>query len=82
MLILCQKCSKTHLRASLIPKIFPGVISPDPRKGGGRGGEGRERQGLRHGCWGDGRPVAWPKSDKASRPTDNKNSSIAKMAAQ
>ena len=52
---LCPKCTKTHLRASLIPKIFPGVISPDLRKRG-RGEERREKErggeGLRHGCWG------------------------------
>jgi hypothetical protein len=41
------KCSKTHLRKSLslIRKIFPGVISPDPRSKGK--GMGREEEGER-----------------------------------
>jgi len=45
--LLCPKCSKTHLRASLIPKFFLGGDTPGPplKRGGeerGRGGEGRE----------------------------------------
>jgi hypothetical protein len=28
---LCPKYAKTHLQASVIAKIFPGVIPPDPR---------------------------------------------------
>jgi hypothetical protein len=43
MLLLSPKCSKTHLRASLIRKIFPGVIPPDPRSKGK--GMGREEEG-------------------------------------
>jgi hypothetical protein len=45
MLLLSPKCSKTHLRASLIRKIFPGVIPPDPRSKGK--GMGREEEGER-----------------------------------
>jgi hypothetical protein len=44
--ILYPKCAKTHLRASVISKIFPGVTPPDPLiKGRGRGGEGKRREG-------------------------------------
>jgi hypothetical protein len=44
---LCTNRSKTHLRESVISKIFPGVIPPDPRfqgegKEGGRKGRGWE----------------------------------------
>jgi hypothetical protein len=48
------KCVKTHLRAFVISKFFPGVIPPDPRfKGrGGRGGVGGEGWG---GAGGGGR---------------------------
>jgi len=42
VLILTPKCSKTHLRAPLIFKNFPGVIPP--LKGGGE-----ERKGAREG---------------------------------
>jgi hypothetical protein len=42
-MLLSPKCSKTHLRASLIRKIFPGVIPPDPRSKGK--GMGREEEG-------------------------------------
>jgi len=40
VLILCPKCSKTHLRASLIPKKFIGV--PQWK---GRGGKGKKKKG-------------------------------------
>jgi hypothetical protein len=55
LFFLSPKCSKTHLRASLIRKIFPGVIPPDPRSKGrewegrkrGRGdGKGRKGRGM------------------------------------
>jgi hypothetical protein len=51
------KCVKTHLRAFVISKFFPGVIPPDPRfKGrGGRGGVGREGRGEGRGRGGKGR---------------------------
>jgi hypothetical protein len=39
---LFPKCDKTHLRASTISKIFPGVIPQAPVKGEGKG-FGRER---------------------------------------
>jgi hypothetical protein len=43
---LCTNRSKTHLRESVISKIFPGVIPPDPRfQGEGKEGEGREGDG-------------------------------------
>jgi hypothetical protein len=48
---LCKKCSKTHIRASLVPKNFLGSLSLAIRgegrtgKGEGRGGEGRGREG-------------------------------------
>jgi hypothetical protein len=44
----CSKFTKTHLRVPAIPKIFPGVIPPDPRskgKEGGEGGKGKEGRG-------------------------------------
>jgi hypothetical protein len=54
---LYPKCAKTRLRASVISKIFPGVIPPDPRykrKGKGqldteRGEEGRRKGGRGRG---------------------------------
>jgi len=67
VLILCPKCSKTPLRASVIRRNFPGVIPPHPRErrgeGRGRKGRGAERResrgkGLRHGCWGIDAPVS------------------------
>jgi hypothetical protein len=58
--LLSPKCSKTHLRASLIPKIFPGVIPPDPRskgrewegrKTGRESGKGRKGRGIEQREW-------------------------------
>jgi hypothetical protein len=43
-LISCPKCAKTHLRASVIWKFFPGVIPPDPHSRGGEGRGGKERE--------------------------------------
>jgi hypothetical protein len=41
-----QNATKTHLRASVTSKIFPGVIPPDPHlKGRGKVGERREEKG-------------------------------------
>jgi hypothetical protein len=54
MLLLSPKCCKTHLRASLIGKIFLGVIPSDPRskgKGMGREEEGRGCGKRRKGRW-------------------------------
>ena len=34
---LFPKCAKTHVRASAIPKNFPGVIPRTPAEGGGEG---------------------------------------------
>jgi len=45
---LCTKCSKTRLRASLVPKVSRGLYPAPPLKG--KGG------GLRHGCWGTDAP--------------------------
>jgi len=58
-LFLCPECSKTHTRASLIPKIFPGVIPRTHVKWEDEGKERREegRGGEMKGCvMGDGRP--------------------------
>jgi hypothetical protein len=54
--ILYPKCAKTHLRASVISKIFPGVTPPDPRyKGEGKGREGKGgREGAGKGGEGKG----------------------------
>ena len=51
VLILHPKCTKRHLRASIISKFFPGVIPPDSRqKGEGRRGwEGKGKEGKRKG---------------------------------
>jgi hypothetical protein len=44
---LCQKCAKTHLRAFVASKNFPGALPPDPqhyREGReGKGSEGKEK---------------------------------------
>jgi hypothetical protein len=44
---LCQKCAKTHLRAFVASKNFPGASPPDPqhyREGReGKGSEGKEK---------------------------------------
>ena len=53
VVFLFQECTKTHLRASGIAKIFSGGFTPNPRKGEGRlegrgGGEaGREENGMK-----------------------------------
>jgi hypothetical protein len=51
--IFCSRCAKTHLRATVISKNFPGVIPPDPlfmREGIGKGlREGEEGAGERKG---------------------------------
>jgi len=67
---LCSKCSKTHLRASLIPKIFLEVIPLTPVKGGveGKGREGREEEWLRHGCWGMDAPAWTPLGELTMLP--------------
>jgi len=45
---LCPKCSKTHLRASLIPKKISWGDTPGPHyKGRGEGGWGAKRGGKR-----------------------------------
>ena len=46
------KCIKTHLRACIVQKFFPGVIAPDPHI---RGGEGRGREGEAEGWGREGR---------------------------
>jgi hypothetical protein len=56
--LLSPKCSKTYLRASLIRKIFPGVIPPDPRSKGReweerKRGRGEEREGRGEGWEGN-----------------------------
>jgi hypothetical protein len=43
-LIVCIKCAKTHLRASVISKNLPGLY-PDPTKNGGPREGKRERIG-------------------------------------
>jgi hypothetical protein len=47
LLFLFQKCAKTQLRTSAIPKFFSGDYTPDPVKGEGRdlGGKGKMRIG-------------------------------------
>jgi hypothetical protein len=45
---LCTKCSKTHIRASLVQKIFLGSLSLAIR-GEGRTGEGQGRGGEGNG---------------------------------
>jgi hypothetical protein len=41
-----QNATKTHLRASVTSKIFPGVIPPDPiKRGGERLGRGGRKRG-------------------------------------
>ena len=40
-----SKCTKTHVRQCENPKIFPGVIPPDPRLQGREGREGRGGEG-------------------------------------
>jgi hypothetical protein len=52
--LVYPKCVKTHLRAFVISKFFPGVIPPDPRfkRRGGRGEVGREG-------WGGAGGVGW-----------------------
>jgi hypothetical protein len=57
---LCQKCAKTHLRAFVASKNFPGALPPDPqhyREGGkGKGSEGKEKgRKERDGRGGEGR---------------------------
>jgi hypothetical protein len=58
---LYPKCAKIRLRASVISKIFPGVIPPDPhykRKGKGQldteNGEEGKRKGGPRGRGGEG----------------------------
>jgi hypothetical protein len=41
MLFLGPKCTKTHLRASLVQKFFLGSLTVAIRGAQGRGGEGR-----------------------------------------
>jgi hypothetical protein len=57
---LCKKCAKTHLRAFVASKNFPGAKPPDPqhyREGGkGKGSEGKEKgRKERDGREGEGR---------------------------
>jgi hypothetical protein len=57
---LCQKCAKTHLRAFVASKNFPGAKPPDPqhyREGReGKGSEGKEKgRKERDGREGEGR---------------------------
>jgi hypothetical protein len=57
---LCQKCAKTHLRAFVASKNFPGPSPPDPqhyREGReGKGSEGKEKgRKERDGRGGEGR---------------------------
>jgi hypothetical protein len=48
--MLCPKCAKTNLHASVISKIFPEVTPPDPLlRGTGRGGERGEGVGGKGG---------------------------------
>ena len=44
VVFLFQECTKTHLRASGITKLFSGGFTPDPRKGeeGKQGGKRME----------------------------------------
>jgi hypothetical protein len=42
---LGSKCGKTHLRASVKSKNFPGAMPPDPQGNTEKGGEGKEGQG-------------------------------------
>jgi hypothetical protein len=49
-LIMCSKCTKTHLRASEVQNIFLGSLSlamrgGDHKRGRGRGGEGEGERG-------------------------------------
>jgi hypothetical protein len=41
----CQKCSKTHVRASVTPKKFSGSLYSARHKGERKGGEGEGREG-------------------------------------
>jgi hypothetical protein len=54
---MCFGCTKTHLRAYVTFKIFPGLYPGPPLKGrGGVGREGRRREG-RGGKEGNGLPT-------------------------
>jgi len=46
------KCSKTHLRTSLVPIFLPGLYSGTPDK---EAGDGREKEGVASWLFGDGR---------------------------
>jgi hypothetical protein len=68
-LILCSKCTKTHLRASVDQKNFLGSLSLAMRggrkgvgrgKGWGEGGEGRGYGRGREGRGGEGRGRVGP----------------------
>jgi len=53
--VSCLKCSKTHLKASLIgKKTRTSIIKGEAQKG--REGRSKGEWRLRHGCRGDGRP--------------------------
>jgi hypothetical protein len=68
----CSSCTsrfKTHLRESVISKIFPGVIPPNPRfpgqgKGGGREGRGWEGEKGRDRKKDRGREGRWEGSKR------------------
>jgi hypothetical protein len=79
---LSQKCAKTHLRAFVASKNFPGALPPDPqhyRKGReGKGSEGKEKGrkerdgregegGQRRGKGGGGREGRGGKEGKAGK---------------
>jgi hypothetical protein len=55
--LLGSKCGKTHLRASVKSKNFPGA-NPRPPKSAGKGGEGKEGQGRGREVEGRGR-MGW-----------------------
>jgi hypothetical protein len=51
---LCQKCAKTHLRAFVTSKIFPGTPNIKGKGGRGRAVEGKRREGRKQ-MGGEGR---------------------------
>jgi hypothetical protein len=61
-LISCPKCAKTHLRASVIWKIFPGVIPPFKGRGGKEREDGRGKEGIRDTVEEEG--VVWDREEE------------------